>query len=104
MPRWRDLPPVVLPLAVPDLPLIVWCRSPRLLAMPEFRAIAAMARKVVIDSAGMPDGHAALQPSLAHLARGGVLLGDLSWTRLTRWREMLSQVFENRRYLAQLAM
>ena len=28
-----DLPSVVLPLAVADLPLIVWCRSPRLLAM-----------------------------------------------------------------------
>ena len=25
-----DLPPVVLPLAVPDLPLMLWCRSPRL--------------------------------------------------------------------------
>ena len=30
------------------------------------------------------------------------MLGDLAWTRLTRWREMLSQVFENRAQLANL--
>jgi glucose-6-phosphate dehydrogenase assembly protein OpcA len=96
-----DLPSVVLPLAVPDLPLIVWCRSPRLLAMPEFHGVAAMANKVVIDSAAMPDGRAALRKMAATAGRN-VLLGDLAWTRLTRWREMLSQVFENRQYLDQL--
>jgi len=96
-----DLPSVVLPLAVPDLPLIVWCRSSRLLAMPAFHGIAAMANKVVIDSAGMPDGRAALRALPAAVPQT-VLLGDLAWTRLTRWREMLSQVFENRANLDQL--
>ncbi|HEY2018262.1 MAG TPA: glucose-6-phosphate dehydrogenase assembly protein OpcA [Bryobacteraceae bacterium] len=96
-----DLASVVLPLAVPDLPLIVWCRSPRLVAMPEFRDISAMAQKVVLDTSAMPDGPAAMH-QLANLSERGVLLGDLSWTRLTRWREMLSQVFENRSYLALL--
>jgi glucose-6-phosphate dehydrogenase assembly protein OpcA len=73
-----DLRSVVLPLTVPDLPLIVWCRSARLLAMPEFREIAEMARKVVLNSAA-------------------------SWTLMTRWREMLSQVFQNQQNAAQLA-
>ncbi len=94
-----DLPSVVLPLAVPDLPLMVWCRSARLAVMPEFQAIAAMARKVMLDSGNMPDARAALR----RLAAGrNVLLGDLAWTRLTRWREMFSQVFENRAHLDQL--
>lgn len=96
-----DLPPVVLPLVVPDLPLIVWCRSHRMLAMPEFHGIAAMADKVVMDSAGMTDARTGLR-ALAAWADRSVLLGDLAWTRLTRWREMLSQVFENRAYLDQL--
>ena len=96
-----DLPSVVLPLAVPDLPLILWCRSPRLAAMPEFLPIAAMAQKVVMDSGAMKDPAAALK-LIAALAAQGVLLGDLSWTRLTRWREMLAQVFENQQNLAQL--
>jgi glucose-6-phosphate dehydrogenase assembly protein OpcA len=96
-----DLPSVVLPLAVPDLPLFVWCRSPRLLALPEFHGIAAMAHKLVVDSAEMAGGRAALS-QLAAVARKNLLLGDLAWTRLTRWREMLSQVFENRARLDQL--
>jgi len=96
-----DLQSVVLPLTVPDLPLIVWCRSTRLLAMPEFRAIAGMAGKVILYSATASDP-AALLPRLRDAAGRGLLLGDLSWTILTRWREMLSQVFENQQNAAQI--
>jgi glucose-6-phosphate dehydrogenase assembly protein OpcA len=95
-----DLPSVVLPLAVADLPLILWCRSARILNMPEFQPIAAMAHRVILDSAGLPNPQAALQRLASRLAHG-VLVGDFSWTRLTRWREILSQVFENRHNLAE---
>jgi glucose-6-phosphate dehydrogenase assembly protein OpcA len=97
-----DLPSVLLPLTVPDLPLIVWCRSSRMLQMTEFRAIAGMAQKVVLDSAAAPDPPAILQRA-QEMAEHGVMLGDLSWTILTRWREMLAQVFENQQNAAQLA-
>lgn len=91
-----DLPSVVRPLAVPDLPLILWCRSPRLLGMPEFGAIADMAHKVIIDSEG-------LAPSdVSAFAARGTLVGDLAWTRITRWRDTLSHVFENKQNLAQI--
>jgi glucose-6-phosphate dehydrogenase assembly protein OpcA len=96
-----DLQSVVLPLTVPDLPLIVWCRSTRLLAMAEFQAIAGMATKLIFDSAAAPNPAAILE-SARQLEANGMMLGDLSWTRLTRWREMLSQVFENRQNAAQL--
>ncbi len=94
-----DLPPVVLPLAVADLPLILWCRSSRLFGRPEFAALASMAQKVVLDSAAL--GKAGLQ-SLGEMARPGTVFGDLAWTRLTRWRAMLSQVFENREMLSNI--
>lgn len=97
-----DLPSVVLPLVVADLPVILWCRAPRLLGMPEFRAIAGMATKVVLDSASMPDPVESLRRLRAAVGRG-VVVGDLAWTRITRWRAMLSQVFENRDRLARLA-
>jgi glucose-6-phosphate dehydrogenase assembly protein OpcA len=96
-----DLPSVILPLAVADLPLIVWCRSPRLLALPEFAAIAAMAQRVIIDGEALPSAREALS-QVASIASHGTRVGDLAWTRLTRWRAMLSQVFENRQHLAQL--
>jgi glucose-6-phosphate dehydrogenase assembly protein OpcA len=60
-----------------------------------------MARKVVLDSAALPDGHSALR-RVAEIARRGVMVGDLSWTRLTRWREMLAQIFESRSCQAML--
>jgi glucose-6-phosphate dehydrogenase assembly protein OpcA len=97
-----DLPSVVLPLAAPDLPMIVWSRSARLFEMPPFGAVARMAAKVVVDSAGFADPKRALR-LLAETVGSGIPLGDLAWTRLTRWREMLARLFENRDYLAKLA-
>ena len=96
-----DLQSVVLPLTVPDLPLIVWCRSARLAQMPEFRQIAEMARKVVVDSVAATDPAAMLRRA-QDMAEHGVMLGDLAWTSLTRWREMLAQVFENQGNASQL--
>ncbi|HEX3745765.1 MAG TPA: glucose-6-phosphate dehydrogenase assembly protein OpcA [Bryobacteraceae bacterium] len=89
-----DLQSVVLPLTVADLPLIVWCRSSRLLGMPAFREIANLAHKVILNSSTAADP-AALLPRMSGAIEHGIMLGDLSWTMLTRWREMLAQVFEN---------
>jgi glucose-6-phosphate dehydrogenase assembly protein OpcA len=97
-----DVPSLVLPLTVPDLPVILWCRSSRLLGMAEFPALAAMASRVVVDSGALADAPAALG-RLAGEAAHGMLLGDLAWTRLTRWRQTLAQVFEDPRYAARLS-
>jgi glucose-6-phosphate dehydrogenase assembly protein OpcA len=96
-----DLPSLVLPLAVPDLPVVLWLRGSRLTGTAEFRDLAAMAGKVVLDSAVLPDSQAAIQ-RLAGARAVGLPLADLSWTRLTGWRQMLARVFENRGYLARL--
>jgi glucose-6-phosphate dehydrogenase assembly protein OpcA len=97
-----DLPAVILPLAVADLPVILWCRGPRLFDLEDFPQLARIANKVVLDSAGM--GRAAdILGRLDGLTRSGRLLADLAWTRMTRWRQMVAQIFENRSYLARLA-
>jgi len=97
-----DLPSVILPLAVPDLPVILWCRSARLVRRPEFGEIAGMATKVVIDSAAAGDSTDAIV-CMADGVRSGGILADLAWTRLTRWRETLARAFENRDTLARLS-
>jgi glucose-6-phosphate dehydrogenase assembly protein OpcA len=97
-----DLPSVILPLAVPDLPSILWCRSGRLARLPEFGEIARMATKVVMDSAAVADPADAMR-RMADAVRSGGILADLAWTRLTRWRETLARVFENRDTLARLS-
>ena len=40
---------------------------------------------------------------MAEAVRRGGILADLAWTRLTRWRETLARVFENRDTLAHLS-
>ena len=97
-----DLPSVILPLAVPNLPVILWCQSARLVRRPEFGEIAGMATKVVIDSAAAGDSTDAIV-CMADGVRSGGILADLAWTRLTRWRETLARVFENRDTLARLS-
>ena len=96
-----DLPAVIVPLAVSDLPLILWCRGSRLFNLPEFPELMKVANKVVLDAALFPDPVAPLR-QLAEHSHQGQVFGDLAWTRLTRWRELVSQIFENRSYLAQL--
>jgi glucose-6-phosphate dehydrogenase assembly protein OpcA len=97
-----DLPSVLLPLVVADLPVMLWCRSPRLAAMAEFGEIARLATKVVMDSAAFGDAPAAIG-RMAEAQSRGLRVADLAWTRLTRWREMLARVFENRDHLARLS-
>ena len=101
-PALADLPSVILPLAVPDLPVILWCRSARLVRRPEFGEIARMATKVVIDSAADTNAIDAIR-RMADAVRSGGIFADLAWTRLTRWRETLARVFENRDTLARLS-
>jgi glucose-6-phosphate dehydrogenase assembly protein OpcA len=106
-----DLPSVILPLAVPDLPVILWCQSARLVRRPEFGEIAGMATKVVIDSAAAGVTNVDTIDALRRMADavrsgGGIadlVWADLAWTRLTRWRETLARVFENRDTLAHLS-
>jgi len=97
-----DLAAVVLPLKVPDLPVILWCRSPRLFHLEAFPLLSSIAQKVVLDSLAFGEPPAALRDIRAALARG-TMLADFSWTRLTRWRELIAQIFENRAQLTNLA-
>lgn len=96
-----ELPGVVMPLTVPDLPVILWCRSSRIFHLYTFARLAAIAQKVVCDSATFGDPAAALG-ELNAMVEGGRLLADFSWTRLTRWRDLISQIFDNRSLLASL--
>ncbi len=96
-----DLAAVVLPLKVPDLPVILWCRSPRLFRLEAFPQLAAIGQKLVLDSAAF-SGQAAALGELRDAAAAGRSLADLSWTRLTRCRELIAQIFENRAQLAHL--
>ena len=92
----RDVPGVIRGLIVPDLPVVLYCRNFQLSQTPQFQALLPLAGKLVIDS-----GSARLEPLtyLASLPQAGCRKADLTWSRLTRWRESIAQIFENPSHL-----
>jgi glucose-6-phosphate dehydrogenase assembly protein OpcA len=96
-----DVASILEPITAPDLPQVLWCRCPTAWDTPSFGRVARLATRVIVDSAQWANPKDAVR-TLARLARG-LHLGDLSWTRLTRWREMLSQMFDNPKYAEHLA-
>jgi glucose-6-phosphate dehydrogenase assembly protein OpcA len=81
-------------LIVPDLPVVFYCRSPRLLSRPGVEELSDLAGRIIADSISVAD----FAPVLAKLAAydaAGLSPSDFAWTRLTRWREMISQIFDD---------
>ncbi|MCP5120231.1 MAG: glucose-6-phosphate dehydrogenase assembly protein OpcA [bacterium] len=84
-----DLPPVLRGLAVPDLPLVIWRRGQ---LDPALDAVLDLADKVIVDSTGTREAAAQLARIRSATTRKRPV-ADLSWTRLTRWRQTIAQAF-----------
>lgn len=91
--HFEDVISLLRGLVAPDLPVVFWCRSARLFEHPSFQAIAAMSDKVIVDSRSHRDPKASVKRINEHI-HNGALYGDLTWTRMTRWRETVSNLFE----------
>ena len=88
-----DLPSVLLPLVVPDLPAVLWCKSEKAAGLPAFKRLTALAPRVILDIGGFSEPNRALEEWTREPL--SVITTDLSWARLTRWRETVAQVFDN---------
>jgi glucose-6-phosphate dehydrogenase assembly protein OpcA len=89
----HDLPAILLALAAPDLPLVVWCRGQRVFLSGACPLESLRPAKVILDSSAFGEPGPVLNRMAAE-AGSGRALADLSWTRLTRWREIVAQEFE----------
>ncbi len=87
-----EMAPLLGALAAPDLPLVAWYRVPQ--ALEALAPELLRPSRVIVDGADLGPPAAALA-KLEKLAGRGSPLADLSWTRLTRWREVVAQVFED---------
>lgn len=85
---------LLVPLKVPDLPLVLWCRGPQAFQLRAFDALFPVADKIVFDSAKVPRAAAALS-FLRSLRARGCRVADLHWTSLTGWREVLAHLFDD---------
>jgi glucose-6-phosphate dehydrogenase assembly protein OpcA len=97
---WPNVGPTLVGLTAADLPVIFWCRHKAALNAAAtadqkagLQAIINLANKVVVDTQGLPA--AAAIAAVADLRAQKRTVADLEWTRLTKWREPISQIFEN---------
>ena len=97
---WPNVAPTLIGLIAADLPVIFWCRHHAALAVSAtddqkagLQAIIRLANKVVVDTRGL-GGSASLQIVSALRAKGRTV-ADLEWTRLTKWRQPIAQLFDN---------
>ncbi|MEU3605554.1 glucose-6-phosphate dehydrogenase assembly protein OpcA [Streptomyces sp. NPDC035033] len=81
---------VVLPLLLPDAPVVVWwpVDAP---AVPSKDPLGALAQRRITDAYAVEDPLGALSARAASYAPGDT---DLAWTRLTPWRSMLAAALD----------
>ncbi|MBI5282478.1 MAG: glucose-6-phosphate dehydrogenase assembly protein OpcA [Candidatus Solibacter usitatus] len=87
------VPPVLFGLMVADLPVAVWSKDLELASLNELRPVLKLAGKVMVDSAGSEDLRSAAR-GLRALSGGPWRLADLTWARVTRWRDMIARALE----------
>jgi glucose-6-phosphate dehydrogenase assembly protein OpcA len=89
-----DIPPLIRGLIVPDLPVACWVRSQRVQHTPEFAGVISLSNKLIVDSGGVSE--LARQVEFIQQNEAGPRrVGDLAWTRLTRWRQAIAQLFDD---------
>jgi glucose-6-phosphate dehydrogenase assembly protein OpcA len=82
---------VVLPLLLPDSPVVVWWPS-RAPDDPAADPLGALAQRRITDAAGVPRNKQAAMSTQCHAYAHGNT--DLAWTRITLWRAMLASALD----------
>jgi glucose-6-phosphate dehydrogenase assembly protein OpcA len=90
----------LLPLLVPDVPVMLWWPRGEPAGDPRFLKFADSVDRVIVDSATFAAPEAGLARMAALLdhdggpSGAGTTISDLSWSRLTPWRELAAQFFD----------
>jgi glucose-6-phosphate dehydrogenase assembly protein OpcA len=87
------LPGTILSLLVPDVPVMLWWPSGEPSGNPRFVKFADIVDRVIVDSASFAAPESGLARMVALLG-AGISISDLSWSRLTPWRELTAQFFD----------
>jgi glucose-6-phosphate dehydrogenase assembly protein OpcA len=90
----KDAASLITGIAVPDLPVVLYLRSPEWIGSRALEPVLPLATKLIADSSQARDKLAALDLFRVLLGKGSDC-ADLAWTRLTPWRESVSQIFDH---------
>ena len=86
------LPSLIASLLLPDLPVFLLLRLDPERWEPLVKACWSFATRVVVDSTGERSGLHSLPGLLAREPKRSVT--DLSWSKLTGWRELVARLFD----------
>lgn len=82
------------PLLTPDLPVFLWYPGAFSPHSPEFAAMAALADRLIVDSAAREDREDSLREMAALIDEEDMpAVGDLQWVGLSPWRSLLADAF-----------
>lgn len=84
------------PLLIPDLPVFLWYPGAFSSRATGFSAMAQLADRVILDSAGGPtEDHGACLREISNLLEDPATpaIGDLQWVGLSPWRSLLADTF-----------
>jgi glucose-6-phosphate dehydrogenase assembly protein OpcA len=84
----------LVPLKVPDLPAVLWCRGAAAFHLRSFDMLFPVADKIIFDTSTATRAAATLA-FLRSLRARGFRVADLHWTRLTGWREILAHLMDD---------
>lgn len=84
---------VILGLLAPDLPAVLWCRGARWFERRGFEQLYPLIDKIVLDACAFANPGAAFD-TIRALRAARTRVADLSWSRLTMWREMIAGTLE----------
>jgi glucose-6-phosphate dehydrogenase assembly protein OpcA len=87
------VPNTILPLLVPDVPVMLWWMRGEPFDDPRFAKFGDLVDRMIVDSATFSRPEAGLA-RMATLLESGIRISDLSWSRLTPWRELTAQFFD----------
>lgn len=94
-----QLAPTVFSLLESDLPAVLWWRGNFLEKPEQFRRLLPVVDRVIFDTAAWKDSDCWL-PVLAAEMRGesAHIFADLNWSRLTLWRKLTADCFDEAQY------
>lgn len=87
---------MVLPLLVPDLPVVIWWPGDPALEGPFFERLMDTSDRLIVDSRRFEDPVRSFNrlAQLSEMRFRGVAISDLNWARLTPWRRLIAQFFD----------
>lgn len=101
----NELPSIVAPLLLSDLPTFLCWFAPFSIKSKVFRRLGDLADRIVIDSARTKDSHADLLSLAQQFSekQKWAAISDLNWARLTPWRKLLAGFYDAPDYRPHLA-